>query len=103
MIKAVHARDPSLELEIKPLYEGNKYYATTYRISATSVLSSPYHKSMGGKFGGETDNWMWPRCNLLTTLYSVSMPTQHQRSGCIQQAERALPSEALGLGVDGRI
>ena len=67
MIRAVHAKDPSLELEIKPFYEGNKYYATTYRIFRDLRLVFTVPKSMG-KFGGETDNWMWPR---QTCDYSV--------------------------------
>ena len=67
MIKAVHAKDPSLELEIKPFYEGNKYYATTYRIFRDLRLVFTVPKSMG-KFGGETDNWVWPR---QTCDYSV--------------------------------
>ncbi len=60
MIKEVHAKDSTLELEIKPFYEGNKYYATTYREFRDLRLVFAIPKSMG-KFGGETDNWMWPR------------------------------------------
>lgn len=67
MIKEVHAKDPSLDLEIKPFYEGNKYYATTYRTFNDLRLVFTVPKSMG-KFGGETDNWMWPR---QTCDYSV--------------------------------
>ena len=67
MIKEVHAKDPTLELEIKPFYEGNKYYATTYRTFNDLRLVFTVPKSMG-KFGGETDNWMWPR---QTCDYSV--------------------------------
>ena len=67
MIKEVHAKDPSLDLEIKPFYEGNKYYATTYRTFRDLRLVFTIPKSMG-KFGGETDNWMWPR---QTCDYSV--------------------------------
>ena len=60
LIKEVHAKDANLELEIKPFYEGNKYYATTYREFRDLRLVFTIPKSMG-KFGGETDNWMWPR------------------------------------------
>ena len=60
MIKELHEQDPSLDLEIKPFYEGNKYYATTYRTFRDLRLVFTIPKSMG-KFGGETDNWMWPR------------------------------------------
>ena len=67
MIKELHEQDPSLDLEIKPFYEGNKYYATTYRTFRDLRLVFTIPKSMG-KFGGETDNWMWPR---QTCDYSV--------------------------------
>ncbi len=60
LLKEVHAKDANLELEIKPFYEGNKYYATTYREFRDLRLVFTIPKSMG-KFGGETDNWMWPR------------------------------------------
>lgn len=58
--KDVKAKDSTLRLEIKPYYEGNKYYATTYRDFNDVRLVFTLPKSMG-KFGGETDNWMWPR------------------------------------------
>lgn len=58
--KDVHAKDSTLRLEVKPYYEGNKFYATTYRDFRDLRLVFTIPKSMG-KFGGETDNWMWPR------------------------------------------
>ena len=65
--KDVKKNDSTLRLEIKPFYEGNKYYATTYRDFTDLRLVFTIPKSMG-KFGGETDNWMWPR---QTCDYSV--------------------------------
>ncbi len=56
----VHKKDSTLRLEVKPFYEGNKYYATTYRDFTDLRLVFTIPKSMG-KYGGETDNWMWPR------------------------------------------
>ena len=58
--KEVKASDSTLRLELKAFYEGNKYYATTYRDFTDLRLVFTVPKSMG-KFGGETDNWMWPR------------------------------------------
>ncbi len=60
MTKEVEAKDSTLRVEIKPYYEGNKYYLTTYRDFTDIRLVFAVPKSMG-KFGGETDNWMWPR------------------------------------------
>ena len=58
--KDVKQKDSTLRLELKPFYEGNSYYATTYRDFTDLRLVFAIPKSMG-KFGGETDNWMWPR------------------------------------------
>ena len=63
--KKTKEQDSTLRLELKPFYEGNAYYATTYRDFRDLRLVFTVPKSMG-KFGGETDNWMWPRqtCDL---------------------------------------
>lgn len=48
------------EILIIPYYAGNKYYAITYDVfkDVRMVFAPP---SSIGKFGGDTDNWMWPR------------------------------------------
>ena len=58
--KEVKEKDATLRLELKSFYEGNRFYATTYRDFTDLRLVFAIPKSMG-KFGGETDNWMWPR------------------------------------------
>ena len=60
MSEEVKLKDPTLRLEVKPFYEGNRFYATTYQDFTDLRLVFTIPKSMG-KFGGETDNWMWPR------------------------------------------
>ena len=60
MSKEAKEKDPTLRLELKAFYERNRYYATTYRDFTDVRLVFTIPKSMG-KFGGETDNWMWPR------------------------------------------
>lgn len=48
------------EVEIKPFFEGNKYYMYTKKVySDIRLVGAP--PSSIGKFGADTDNWMWPR------------------------------------------
>lgn len=48
------------EVLIRPYYAGNKYYMITYDVySDVRLVFAP--PSSVGKFGGDTDNWMWPR------------------------------------------
>ena len=60
MTDSVKKIEKTLHVEIDPYYEGNSYFATTYRLFPDVRLVFTVPKSMG-KFGGETDNWMWPR------------------------------------------
>ncbi len=60
LTKEAKRLDKSLEVVIDPYYEGNKFYASTYRKFTDVRLVFAVPKSMG-KFGGDTDNWMWPR------------------------------------------
>ena len=60
LTKQAKKNDKSLHVEIDPYYQGNKYYASTYRMFTDIRLVFAVPKSMG-KFGGDTDNWMWPR------------------------------------------
>ena len=46
--------------QLLPYFEGNKYYLIYYKkYTDVRLVATPPHAI--GKFGGETDNWMWPR------------------------------------------
>ena len=60
MTDSVKRIDKTLHVEIGAFYEGNAFYATTYQLFPDLRLVFAIPKSMG-KFGGDTDNWMWPR------------------------------------------
>ena len=46
--------------QLLPYFEGNKYYLIYYKKYTDVRLVATPPNSIG-KFGGETDNWMWPR------------------------------------------
>lgn len=55
-----YENDPFTSARIIPFYAGNKYYKVTYDVfrDVRLVVTPP---SSIGKYGGDTDNWMWPR------------------------------------------
>ncbi|MGL5785629.1 MAG: S46 family peptidase [Bacteroidales bacterium] len=54
------AEGKGIEVEIKPFFGGNKYYMFTKKVySDVRLVGAP--PSSVGKFGADTDNWMWPR------------------------------------------
>jgi len=48
------------EIEIKSFYYGSEYYAFEYKTYLDVRLVAAPPESVG-KYGGDTDNWMWPR------------------------------------------
>ena len=59
-VKAGFTLEPWQKVIVKPMYYGNKYYAfiiETYK--DIRLVGAP--PSSIGKFGSDTDNWVWPR------------------------------------------
>jgi Peptidase S46 len=54
------ATDETMRAEVKPMFNGNEYILFLYEVfSDVRLVGAP--PSSVGKFGGDTDNWMWPR------------------------------------------
>ena len=49
-----------LRADVESLYYGNQYFLFVYRVFKDVRLVGAPPSSIG-KFGGDTDNWMWPR------------------------------------------
>jgi len=60
MTEAVKAGGGDLEARVATMYNGKQYIMYTYKVfkDIRIVYSPPLSI---GKYGGETDNWMWPR------------------------------------------
>ncbi len=48
------------EVEIKSMFDGNQYFMFVYEVYKDVRLVGAPPSSIG-KYGGDTDNWMWPR------------------------------------------
>jgi len=54
------AQKGKFEATVKPLFYGNQYFLYVYQVFEDVRLVGAPPTSIG-KFGGDTDNWMWPR------------------------------------------
>ena len=52
--------NPGMEIEVKSFFGGNQYFAFVMEVYTDVRLVGTPPSSIG-KFGGDTDNWMWPR------------------------------------------
>ena len=59
-LKKDYAGKSGYLVDVKPLFYGNQYFAYVYEVFKDVRLVGAPPVSIG-KFGGDTDNWMWPR------------------------------------------
>ena len=60
LVEKATAEGNGLRATVETLYYGNQYFLFLYReYSDVRLVGAP--PSSIGKFGGDTDNWMWPR------------------------------------------
>ena len=58
--KRMSNADKNIETRVSPLFKGNQYLAFVYqRYKDVRLVGAPPESI--GKFGGDTDNWEWPR------------------------------------------
>ena len=54
------SKENDYSVVVKPIFGGNQYYIYVYNVfKDIRLVGTP--PSAVGKFGGDTDNWMWPR------------------------------------------
>ena len=101
MQKNIRQQDSTLRVEIKPYYEGNAYYLTTYRDYNDVRLVFALPKSMG-KYGGETDNWMWPRQTCDFSVFRIYVdpktggPAEYSKDNVPMKAKKWAPVSLQG-------
>ena len=59
-VKKKYSGHANYQVDVKPLFYGNQYFAYVYEVYKDVRLVGAPPVSIG-KFGGDTDNWVWPR------------------------------------------
>lgn len=87
--------------EVKSFYEGNVYYMFVYEtfLDVRMVGAPP---SAVGKFGGDTDNWMWPRHTGDFSLFRIytgsdGKPAEYSKSNVPLSPKHHLPISLKGI------
>ncbi|WP_242919135.1 S46 family peptidase [Pontibacter liquoris] len=89
------------EAVIKPYYYGNEYYMyITETFKDVRLVGAP--PSSIGKFGGDTDNWMWPRHTGDFSLFRVyagpdNAPAEYSPSNKPYKPRHHLPISLSGI------
>ena len=93
-----------LEVSVESMFEGNEYYLFVY-LTFTDVRMVGAPPSSIGKFGGDTDNWMWPRhtgdfCLLRVYSGKDGKPALYAKDNVPFQPAYSLPVSMAGVKED---
>ena len=92
---------PGIVAQALPFYAGNKFYLIYYKVySDVRMVAAP--PSSVGKFGGETDNWMWPRHTGDFSIFRIyadknGEPAEYSAENVPLKTPKFLPISIKGL------
>ena len=88
------------DAKIKSFFGGNEYYLLVYEIFKDVRLVGAPPSSIG-KFGGDTDNWMWPRHTGDFSLFRIYMAPDGSPSEYAKENIPYKPKHFLPISLDG--
>ena len=101
LAKSDLAGKPGIVAQALPFYAGNKTYLIYYKVySDVRMVAAP--PSSIGKFGGETDNWMWPRHTGDFSIFRIyadqnGEPAEYSADNVPLKTPKYLPISIKGL------
>ena len=85
---------------IKGFFEGNEYYMFVYKVYTDVRLVGTPPSSIG-KFGGDTDNWMWPRHTGDFSIFRVYADAEGNPAPYSPENKPLTPKHHLPVSLDG--
>lgn len=103
-IKEKASEDGKYDAVVKSFYDGSEYYLFVYQtFKDVRLVGAP--PSSIGKFGGDTDNWMWPRHTgdfAILRVYSApdGSPADYSKDNVPLKPKHHLPVSVKGYEKD---
>lgn len=100
LIKEVTADGKGLKASVESIYYGNQYFLFLYRVySDIRLVGAP--PSSIGKFGGDTDNWMWPRHTGDFSMFRVYAGKDNEPAEYSEDNVPYTPKQSLKISLKG--
>lgn len=85
---------------VRPFYAGNEFYLLVYEVfSDVRLVGAP--PSNIGKFGGDTDNWMWPRHTGDFSLFRIYVGKDNKPASYSKDNVPYKPKKHLTISLKG--
>ena len=100
LIKTAEADYPNCDVRITGFYNENVYYLIVYKIYRDVRFVGAPPASVG-KFGGETDNWMWPRHTGDFSMFRVYAGKDNEPADYSEDNVPYVPKQSLKISLRG--
>ncbi|HPS46818.1 MAG TPA: S46 family peptidase [Bacteroidales bacterium] len=100
ILKAEATKDTHYEASVSSFYDGNEYYLFVYEIFKDVRLVGAPPSSIG-KFGGDTDNWMWPRHTGDFSMFRIYSAPDGKPAAYAKENIPLKPKHALPVSIKG--
>ncbi len=100
LVKAVLESHPGCTAEITSFYNQNIFYLIVYK-TYTDVRFVGAPPATLGKFGGETDNWMWPRHTCDFSMFRIYAGQDNQPADYSPENVPYKPARSLKVSLKG--
>ena len=99
-LEAQASEDGKYNPVVKGFFEGNEYYMFVYQVYTDVRLVGVANESIG-KFGGDTDNWMWPRHTGDFSIFRVYADKDGNPADYSTDNVPLTPKHYLPISIDG--
>lgn len=99
-IREEASKDNNFDVEVKEFFYGNEYYLFVYNTYKDIRLVGAPPESVG-KYGGDTDNWMWPRHTGDFSLLRIYADKENQPATFSEENVPLSPKRHLNVSMDG--
>ena len=98
--KAAQEANPKCRVQITSFYNENVWYLIVYK-TYTDVRFVGAPPASVGKFGGETDNWMWPRHTGDFSMFRVYAGPDNEPAAYSPSNKPYVPAQSLKISLRG--
>jgi hypothetical protein len=99
-LSGTNTNNGQYEVEVKSFFYGNEYYMMVYQTFSDIRLVGNPPESVG-KFGGDTDNWMWPRHTGDFSMLRIYADKNNQPASYSKDNVPYKPKHFLPVNIDG--
>ena len=100
LVKDSEERNPGCDVELTSFYNNNVHYIIVYKVFRDIRFVGAPPASIG-KFGGETDNWMWPRHTGDFSMFRVYAGKDNEPAEYSEDNVPYVPKQSLRISLKG--